>query len=128
MPEWIARDFLDEPIEAVFHVEPNLSKKPGPPSGFRWRGEEHPVLEVLAEWFDYRRRGRMARNMAPAHAAAAEWKGSWGVGRTYFRVQVQGGRVFDLYFDRAPESAGDREGHWFVWRELEEDLTPGPSP
>jgi hypothetical protein len=125
MPEWVARDFLDEPVEAFFRVEPSLSKKPGAPSGFRWRGQEYAVMEVISEWFDYRRRGRMARNMAPAHAAAAERKGSWGVGRNYFRVKVGDGRAFDLYFDRAPESAGDREGHWFVWRELS-DLTPGP--
>ena len=84
------------------------------------------MSEVIAEWSDYRRRGRMARNMSPQHAAAAQGKGSWGVGRFYFRVRVADGRVFDLYYDRAPVGAGDRAGHWFVWRELS-DLTPGPS-
>jgi hypothetical protein len=56
--------------------------------------------------------------MAPAHAATAARRGSWGVGRFYFRVRTDREEVFDLYYDREPESAGDRAGHWFLWREV----------
>ena len=24
------------------------------------------------------------------------------------------GRIFEIYFDRAPQNAGDRKGHWFL--------------
>ncbi len=49
----------------------------------------------------------------------ARRRGSWGVGRFYFRLETEGGRVFDLYYDRAPKDAGDRRGQWVLWRELE---------
>ena len=80
--------------------------------------EHYQVTEKLAEWFDYTRRGRMARNMQPAHAAVAAGRGSLGVGRFYYRVQVDSGQVFDIYYDRAPKDAGDRLGHWFLYREM----------
>ncbi|MFW6136224.1 MAG: DUF6504 family protein, partial [Chloroflexota bacterium] len=91
------------------------------PASFLWRGETYRIVEKLKEWHDYRRRGRMAHNMRPAHAAAARRRGSWGVGRDYYRVRTEDGRVFDLYFDRAPRHAGDRTGEWFLYREMGED-------
>jgi hypothetical protein len=115
---WVPLHFLDEPIEVHFDTPPLLTRKPDAPQAFVWRGESHGVVEVLANWSDYRRRGRAERNMQPAHAQVAVRRGSWGVGRFYFRLRVQGGRVFDIYYDRAPEEAGDRAGHWFVYREL----------
>jgi len=106
--------FIDEPIEVVFNELPMLEKSPNCPSAFVWRGVVWNVQEMLATWQDYRRRGRFARNMRPEHAATASRRGSWGVGRFYFQVRVENGRVFDLYYDRAPEGAGDRKGHWFL--------------
>jgi hypothetical protein len=76
------------------------------------------VVEVLSTWARYERRGRMQANMQPAHLETAARRGSWGVGRFYFRVLTDRGAVFDLYYDREPETAGDRAGHWFLWREL----------
>lgn len=110
--------FIGEPITVEFDEPPLLQKKPGCPNAFFWDGERYPIVEKLAEWHDYRRRGRMARNMSPAHAAIASQRGSWGVGRDYFRVRAACGRVFDLYYDRAPQDAGDRMGSWFLFREL----------
>jgi hypothetical protein len=52
----------------------------------------------------------MARNMRPTHAEAAQRRGSWGVGRDYYRVRTGSGHIFDLYYDRA--------GSWFLFREL----------
>ncbi|MBI4770764.1 MAG: hypothetical protein HY784_10250 [Chloroflexi bacterium] len=106
--------FIGEPIEALFDRPPALEKKPGCPDGFIWRGEIYRVAEMLAEWHDYRRRGRMARNMQPQHTAVAEHRGSWGVGRDYYRVRTAGDQVFDLYFDRAPQDADRRKGGWFL--------------
>ncbi len=113
--------FICEPITVEFDQEPALTKKPGCPAEFTWRDRTHHIVEKLAEWHDYRRRGRMAHNMRPAHAAVARRVGSWGVGRDYYRVRTEDGRVFDLYYDRAPNHAGDRTGEWFLYREMGEE-------
>jgi len=63
----------------------------------------------------------MARNMTPVHASAAAERGSLGVGRFYFRVRVESGQVFDLYYDRHIKDVDDRLGHWLLYRELEEE-------
>lgn len=109
--------FIDQLIEAIFDTPPALEKTPPCPNGFTWNGETYRVEEMLAEWHSYERRGRMADNMTPEHAAQAASKGSWGVGRFFFRVQVSGGRVFDLYYDRAPENADKRKGRWVLLAE-----------
>ena len=114
------RSFIDEPVQVHFDEPPARAKSPPCPQGFTWRGEEHRVTAMLAEWHDFSRRGRMARNMSPAHAATAAGRGSLGVGRFYYRVRTGAGRVFDLYYDRAPKDADRRESGWFLYRELEE--------
>ena len=118
MSHWIPLHFIDEEVTVDFRQAPMLEKRPDPPAAFVWRGQTWHVTEVLATWFDYERTGRQARNMAPAHLETALRRGSWGVGRYFFRVRIEDGRAFDLYFDRAPEKAGDRKGHWFLFREL----------
>ncbi len=109
--------FIDEQIEVTFTQSPVLEKKPTCPAAFLWRDRRYAVVEMLGEWFDYSRRGRMARNMAPAHAATASLRGSWGVGRFFFRVRVDTDQIFDIYYDRAPKDAGDRKGRWVLFRE-----------
>jgi hypothetical protein len=107
-------NFIDEPIEVIFHDPPMLLKSPPCPAAFIWRDEEFQVVEMLETWQDYNRRGRFAHNMRPEHLSSAARRGSWGVGRFHFRVRVSGGRIFQIYYDRAPESAGDRAGRWFL--------------
>ncbi len=106
--------FYVEPIEPLFDEPPLLEKAPPCPDGFVWQGRTYRVVEMLAEWHDYRRRGRMADNMQPAHARIAAERGSLGVGRFYFRVRVDSGQVFEIYYDRAPTSSDDKKGHWFL--------------
>jgi hypothetical protein len=110
--------FIGEPIEVQFDAVPLLEKKPTLPDRFTWRNQEYNIVEKLGEWVDYKRKGRMSRNMQPAHATTAERRGSWGVGRFYFRVRVEAGRIFELYYDRAPRDAARRKGAWFLYREL----------
>lgn len=112
--------FIVEPIEVTFAEPPRFEKVPHCPDSFVWHGETYTIEETLRQWLDYGRRGRMATNMRPTHAATAARRGSWGVGRFYFRVRVAGGRIFDIYYDRAPLHADDRKGNWFVYRELAE--------
>jgi Domain of unknown function (DUF6504) len=114
------KQFINQAVEVFFAQAPALEKKPGPPAGFVWREERFLIVEVLSEWHDFQRRGRMKRNMAPQHARAAERGGSWGVGKDYYRVRTQDGRLFDIYYDRAPKDVDRRKGAWFLDREISE--------
>jgi hypothetical protein len=120
-------NFIQETIEVQFDQAPLLEKKPGCPDGFHWRGEPFRIVQKLSEWHDYQRRGRMARNMRPEHAARASNRGSWGVGQDYFRVETDSGRIFDLYYDRAPAGVDRRKGAWFLEKELAWVETGGPA-
>lgn len=106
--------FIDEPVQPLFDQPPLYEKTPPCPDGFIWREQTYRVLELLEQWTDYQRRGRMARNMRPEHAERALQHGSWGVGRFFFRVKTEHGRIFELYYDRAPGDADDRKGHWIL--------------
>ncbi len=109
--------FIDEPIQVAYDVPPALEKSPTCPQRFTWRGHDYTISSVIEEWVDYSRRGRMARNMAPAHLASASRAGSWGVGRFCFRVTVNTGQIFEIYYDRAPQDADNRKGGWFLMGE-----------
>ena len=115
------RHFIGEPIEVIFDQLLALEKKPPCPNGFVWHGQTYRIAAELEAWHDYERKGRMATNMRPAHAEAAAGRGSWGVGRFYFRVRVADGRLFELYYDRAPKGSKQRKGAWFLHSELSED-------
>jgi hypothetical protein len=112
--ETIPSRFIDEPIEVIYETLPTYEKCPDCPSGFIWRGKTYVVEELLSEQQDHARRGRFARNMQPAHLQMALRNGSWGVGRYSFYVRVAGGQIFEIYYDRAPENAGDRKGLWIL--------------
>jgi len=110
--------FLDEPIEIIFDQPPVLEKTPDCPNGFIWDGKIFRVTEMFASWNDFKRRGRMAQNMRPAHAAVASTRGSLNVSRFYFRVKVDTDQIFDIYYDRAMKNVDARKGQWFVYREM----------
>lgn len=112
--------FFDSAIEVHFAVSPVREKTPDCPNSFIWEGQTYRVIEMLSSWNDFTRRGRAARNMRPSHAEVAAGRGSLGVGRFYFRVRVESDRVFDIYYDRAPQDADRRKGQWFLYRELKE--------
>lgn len=111
--------FIGERVEVAFNRPPLLEKRPGCPDGFAWRGEDFRIIEVLSEWRDFTRRGRMAHSMRPENLRKATRRGSIGVGRFYFRVRVAGNRIFDLYYDRAVINADQRKGFWTLHQELE---------
>lgn len=112
--------FIDQPIEPVFDTPPAREKSPECPNGFVWEGRTYRVIEMLSAWTDFRRRGKMAKNMRPEHAAVAVNRGSLNVGRFHFRVKVDSEQIFDIYYDRAMKNVDDRKGQWFVYRELGE--------
>ena len=117
--------FIGDEVEVIFDTPPMLEKKPDCPNGILWKGTTLRVEELIDGWTDYSRRGRFARNMQPGHADVATKRGSWGVGRFFFRVRVCDGRFFELYYDRAPKDATQRKGSWILRSELAY-LEPGP--
>jgi hypothetical protein len=116
--EYLPFRFFNDPIQVEFNQLPALEKSPPCPQAFIWRHERYIIQESLAEWVDFARRGRMRNNMRPEHAARAALRGSWGVGVFYFRVRIEDGRVFDLYYDRAPQDVDRRKGAWYLDKEL----------
>ena len=118
MPDLVPIHFLDEPITVEFDAPPAREKSPPCPNRFLWQDRKIIILETLSEWTDFTRRGKMARNMRPAHAEAAAGRGSLNVGRFFFRVRVDSGQVFDIYYDRAMKDVDHRKGQWFVYREM----------
>ncbi len=113
--------FLDQPIEVSFNTPPVYEKTPDCPNGFIWEGQTYQIVEMLSSRNDFTRRGRAARNMRPSHAEVAAGRGSLNVGRFYFRVRVDSGQIFDIYYDRAMKNLDERKGQWFVYRELSTD-------
>jgi hypothetical protein len=110
--------FICEEIVIHFDIPPTRLKAPPCPNGFTWREKEFHVIETIAEWHDFTRRGRLAHNMSPAHKGTASQHGSLGVGRFYFRVRTDSLQVFDLYYDREVRNVDDRLGHWFLLSEI----------
>lgn len=116
--------FIGEPITVAFDRAPLFSKRPHCPDRFTWNNETFTVTGVLAQRVDFGRRGRMAQNMQQEHAARAAERGSWGVGRYFFTVRTDRGRVFEIYYDRAPRGSDHGEGQWFVrTEEVSEEVT-----
>lgn len=109
--------FIGERIEAVYDQVQIRTKDPGCPDAFRWRSTEYKIIKVIQQWADFSRKGNMQRNMSEVHRLRAETKGSWGVGKIFFRVEVHTGQNFEIYFDRAPQNVVDRGGYWFLLQE-----------
>lgn len=116
--------FIGEQIEVYHDRAPTYLKRPGPPSAFIWQSIDHRVVEVIEAWHDYGRRGRMAGNMRDSHLKTAQLRGSWGVGRDYYRVRTDTGEVFVLYYDRAPKGSDHPEGGWFLMSQHFSEETP----
>ncbi len=115
------RRYIGREIDVEFDEAPALKKTPHCPDVLHVGDETLRVVELLEEWSDFTRRGRLAKNMREEHLEVARSRGSWGVGRMFFRVRVEDGRLFELYYDRAPKDATDRLGSWFLRCELARD-------
>ena len=106
--------FVCEEINVGFEKEFFLEKNPPCPNSIIWRGEKIIITEVISTWDDFSRKGKQARNMRDTHLERASKKGSWGVGRQYFKVKDMDDRILVIYFDRAPKDAVDKKGRWIL--------------
>jgi hypothetical protein len=110
--------YIGETIAAGFEKPVLFTKKPDCPDNFFWRGETFGITELISEWQDFTRKGKNSRNMKDAHLERANIKGSLGVGRFYFRVLTNEGRMFDIYYDRSIKNTFETGGFWVLFQEL----------
>lgn len=114
--------FIGEEIEPVFAQEPELEKKAGAPTGFKWRGQDHSIRRVVKEWHEYdqsRPGGGWDAGRPPFGQRNVMKRGSWGFGKDFYRVLLEDGRLVDIYYDRRPKGK-NRKGRWVLFRELGE--------
>ena len=108
------KQFICEEIHAGFEKDFFLEKNPPCPNYILWRGKAIRLIEIISAWDDFSRSGKQARNMRETHLERASKKGSWGVGRQYFKVKDMDDRILVIYFDRAPKDAVDKKGRWIL--------------
>ena len=116
--------FIGREISVTLPEEFSLEKKPPVPLSFVWQGRTHVIADMLAMWHRYGKPEIKTQGGRPPYfVRSGRTQGSWGQGRAYFRVRTTEGRLFDMYYDRAPKGKR-RAGAWFLWRELspEEEL------
>ncbi|MFQ5857700.1 MAG: DUF6504 family protein [Anaerolineae bacterium] len=69
----------------------------------------------------YSKRGKSAafyeKERGAYRVQASQRRGSWGVGRDYYRVLTDSGEVFDIYYDRKPKGR-KLKGGWFLWSKV----------
>ncbi|MCL6581555.1 MAG: DUF6504 family protein [Firmicutes bacterium] len=60
----------------------------------------------------------LAARTGPAARRVAQpaGPGLWGVGRDYYRLLLEDGRLVDIYYDRRPR--GSKKGQWVLFREI----------
>jgi hypothetical protein len=110
--------FIGEPITVEFKIPLAKEKTPTCPDGFTWRETYFVIERSLQDWVDFSRHGKFERNMRESHLTAAQYKGSFGVGRFNFQVQTASGRSFEIYYDRAPTKS-NKSGSWMLFKELD---------
>ncbi|MGD2250965.1 MAG: DUF6504 family protein [Candidatus Methanofastidiosia archaeon] len=110
--------FYSEPITVKFEKEPLLEKKPGPPDVFVWRGKSYTIIRVEKEWHTYNKQGKIEKFYSQKGNAPelTPPKGSWGVGRDYYRVKTDTGEVFVIYYDRQPKKS--KKGQWILLKKV----------
>jgi hypothetical protein len=115
--------FYSEPIEVHFQREPLFEKKPGVPTSFYWRGKSYHICKLIKEWHDYRRKKKRHQFFSGKRKTLPPMKpgdrGSWGVGRDYYRVQTASGEIFDIYYDRRPRGQTIK-GEWVLLKRVDD--------
>ncbi len=115
-------EIYSEPIEALFDHPPAIEKRPRCPNSIIWDGRTYRIIAMRLEWHDYLPRGKTLARQLREHGsywvtAAEQRRGSWGVGRDYYRVQTESGETFDIYYDRKP-TGPEVKGGWYLWRSV----------
>ncbi len=108
-----------EPITVEFEKEPLLEKKTGPPDRVVWRGKLYTIISVENEWHNYDKCGKTEKFYNQKRGNALKMKsrkGSWGVGKDYYKVKTDTGEVFVIYYDRQPKKV--KKGQWILLKKV----------
>ena len=108
------KHFVDEVIQVELLDGTFLERKPKCPTRILWQGMWIGVASLESAWDDLSRRGNKARNMREGHLERAKVKGSWGVGKFYFRFLGEDHQTYTIYYDRTPDDAENRKGTWVL--------------
>ena len=93
-------EFFTEPITVEYDRPPPYPRRPSCPQRLRWRGQRLVVVRLLSEW----------RQHTPRITSSLQ---RMGVARVFFRVRIENGRVFDIYFDPV-----EKRGRWYLSKEI----------
>ena len=108
------KQFIDKEIQVELLGGTFLERKPKCPTRIFWQDVWVRVLSLESSWDDFSRRGLKERNMHDKHLERAKVRGSWGVGKFYFRFLGEDGHTYTVYYDRAPSDAENRKGKWIL--------------
>ena len=78
------------------------------PVSFRLDDREYTISDILDSWHDY------GFGKSPAHRRRW-WQRHH---RTYYRVKITEGDVFEIYFDRGTKLEQTKRNMWFISRKL----------
>ncbi len=96
MPEFISEPIV--PLPGAFTVGSMARAEPGLPGGFRWRGEERRVTEVLEAG------KKTGLDMGEAYVRRHTW-----------RLRMDDGAVWNVYFLRQPKKGASGRGKFARW-------------
>ncbi len=108
------KHFIDEVIQVALADGSFLERIPKCPTRIFWQDKWIRLVSLESAWDDLSRKGNNARNMREGHLERAKVRGSWGVGKFYFRFLGEDNQIYTIYYDRAPSDAENRKGTWVL--------------
>ena len=100
MPDLISAPIT--PHAGTFDTAPMGRGEPGLPRGFDWRGESRTVIEPLGAWKHSSREGARAG-------------GDLYLRRHYYRLRMDDGSIWTVYFVRQAPRSGNPKSRWFLY-------------
>ncbi len=97
-------DLISEPIaphRGTFDTSRMGSGEPGLPTGFVWRGQSVSIVDQLATWKHSSREGGGA--------------GDLYLRRHYYKLRMNDGRIWTIYFVRQTPRSGNAKKRWFLY-------------
>jgi hypothetical protein len=119
----LKESLISEPIEPVmedagrnpFTVDRVFEAgEPFLPTGFRWRGTEYRIEQVLEAWKEY----TSGTKQMPERYLRKHW----------FRVRVDGGLEVKIYFERHVRSAGSARARWWLFTIVGKEVPDSEPP
>jgi hypothetical protein len=98
-------EFISEPVTALagqFDAHSMATGVPGLPGGFTWRGLDCLIVERLDQW----------KQSSPEGGRAG---GEVYLRRHYFRLRMNDGAIWTVYFVRVATAGRNPRSRWFLY-------------